>query len=122
MSDPGLVHCGVPQGSALGPLLFLIYINDMPRVVNESVCALYADDTVLYVTGKHHELMVNKLQSDLQRIESWLIANKLHVNAAKCKVMMISTAQNLNRQNPINVTINGTPLEQVSEYKYRVLA
>ena len=90
----------------------------MQQVIKNCYCALYADDTVVYITGKHHELLVNNLQSDLQGIESWLVANKLHVNATKCKILMISTPQNVNYHNPISVTINGSVLEQVNEYKY----
>ena len=75
------VTSGVPQGSLLGPLLFLIYINDLPTVASESECFGYADDCKLLSTS--HEL----LESDLISLHNWCVANKMNLNEDKCSLM-----------------------------------
>ena len=72
------VTSGVPQGSLLGPLLFLIYINDLPTVASESECFRYADDYKLLSTS--HEL----LESDLISLHNWCVANKMNLRDDKC--------------------------------------
>ena len=62
-SSPGKLSCGVPQGSILGPLLFLLYVNDMPQAVNSELL-LYADDTCLIYTGKSIQKIEEQLNSD----------------------------------------------------------
>ena len=78
------VISGIPQGSVLGPLLFVIFINDMPDEVKFSICKLFADDCKLYGTVGDAE---NKLQMDLANLEHWSKSWQLPFNATKCKVM-----------------------------------
>ena len=75
------VTSGVPQGSLLGPLLFLIYINDLPIVASESECFGYADDYKLLSTS--HEL----LESDLISLHNWCVANKMNLHDDKCSLI-----------------------------------
>ena len=77
------ITCGVPQGSILGPLLFLIYINDLAMVSNAFLSVLFADDTNLFISGHDIETLCNKINEDLEKIQEWLCANKLSLNVMK---------------------------------------
>ena len=69
-----MVSCkgGIPQGSALGPLLFLVYVNEMPFLVEHSRLLQFADDTTVICSGENHDVVRQKLNSDLQRIQTWI--------------------------------------------------
>ena len=70
------ITCGVPQGSILGPLLFLIYVNDMSGVVKNKLL-LYADDSCIMVAGRNRSFIEQELTQDLELINQWLIDNRL---------------------------------------------
>ena len=78
-----IIKCGVPQGSILGPLLFLVYINDLSTVSNDCFSVLFADDTNMFVTGKNTADMCVKLNNDLQEICEWLRCNKPSLSILK---------------------------------------
>ena len=80
-----------PKGSILGPLLFVIYMNELPKVINYSEISLYADDTAIYTYGPNIEILEHNLQDDLIKISEWLVANKLSINPEKCKIMNVCT-------------------------------
>ena len=75
---------GVPQGSVLGPFLFLLYINDLQKVVKDSQIVMFADDTTIVKSGKHTN---RELNEDLHRIIDWFTASKLTVNIDKCEAI-----------------------------------
>ena len=75
---------GIPQGSVIGPLLFVIFINDLPDEVKFGICKLFADDCKLYGVVNDSE---NKLQTDLSNLEKWSKQWQLPFNESKCKVM-----------------------------------
>ena len=79
LSDPLPVSIGVPQGSILGPFLFLVYVNDLPDCMGHSNVSLYADDTVLYCTSFSAKDLEDKLNSDMVKISHWLHMNKLSI-------------------------------------------
>ena len=76
------INIGVPQGLCLGPLLFLVYNNDLPRAVKNSVTSMYADDTSLCFESMVLSRLNEALNEDLSRLDAWLISNKLSLNVA----------------------------------------
>ena len=81
---------GVPQGSILGPLLFLIYSNDLPSVLTHCQARQYADDTTLSVVDSSSDALQMKLNEDLRKIQEWVLANKLCLNVTKTQLMVLS--------------------------------
>lgn len=81
-------NLGVAQGSILGALTFILYINEMPTVVKHAFLNLFADDTlVYYIHGTNVDQMVTKLNDDLDSLHKWFCANKLKLNVEKTKYM-----------------------------------
>ena len=116
------ISIGVPQGSCFGPLLFLVYINDLPRAVKNSTTSMYADDTSLCFKSKDLSRLNEALNEDLSRLDAWSISSKLSLNVAKTKSMLVSTKAKrkaLNKPNQnLQVNSNGTELEVVSKIKH----
>ena len=79
------IICGIPQGSILGPLLFLLYINDMPDILEKTTPGLYADDTQIFSSSHDYDTLVENLNMDLANIQKWLAKNKLKSHAKKNK-------------------------------------
>ena len=100
------VEFGVPQGSILGPILFVLYINDLPECLLKSSVSMYADDTVIYFTGPTSTIILQTLQEDINNISKWLINNKLILNHSKTKWMLFGTRQKLEQCTEINIELN----------------
>ena len=83
LSECEEICCGIPQGSVLGPLLFLLYINDFQNCSNLLDFHLFADDTNLFYTDKTISNHENKVNNELMKINQWLIANRLSLNIDK---------------------------------------
>ena len=116
-STPKPVTVGVPQGSILGPLLFLIYINDLPDCLNNCKSILYADDTLLYYSAKSVKDLQAIINDDLQSLSHWLNDSLLTLNYDKTKFMIFTNRQ---RSTPsdINITINNKTVLQATSFKY----
>ena len=91
-SDLQVKPAGIPQGSCLGPLLFLIYINELKNILENSDCSLYEDDTSLTNTDRELNLSQRKLNNDLDTLGKWISANKLSANLIKTEYMIIATS------------------------------
>ena len=118
LSEAAEVKCGVPQGSVLGPMFFILYVNDMLKAVTNANVQLYMDDTVIYCSGKTAEEVIAKLQPDLDKFLYWCSSNKLTLNVKKTKLMSFGTRQRVKRVKGAKVFINGKQLQQVPTYKY----
>ena len=79
-AETKLITHGVPQGSILGPLLFIIYINDFSRASELLFSILFADDTSVFIEGTNYDKMIDILNTELKRIDIWLKSNKLSIN------------------------------------------
>lgn len=90
-SDRKEVCCGVPQGSILGPLLFLLYVNDMANVSSLLSFILFADDTNAFISGRDVGRLVDILNEKLRKLDEWLRSNKLSINLEKTTFMLFKT-------------------------------
>ena len=118
-SDFCNITCGIPQGSILGPLLFTIYINDLPSCNLFSKPRMYADDTTLTTSAEDPCVLEHKMNYDMNLIQSWLSANKLTLNVKKTKYMLIGSQFKLSQINSdFTVKVNNTPLERVIKQKF----
>ena len=109
---------GVPQGSILGLILFVIYINDLSQCLMKSSIGMYADDTVIYFSGSSPGLIKQVLQNDLNYVEQWLQENKLVLNQSKTKWMLFGTRQKLEQSSDIAIQSHGQNIERVSSFCY----
>lgn len=115
-SEPRKNTLGVPQGSILGPLLFILYINDIDTILENCKLNLFADDTLITMSDRDVNSAVDKMNSELINISKWLKVNKLKLNTSKTKAMIITTRH---LTEPVNgVVINGDEIEYVAEMKY----
>lgn len=109
---------GVPQGFVLGPLLFIIYINDIVNICPGGSIKMFADDTILYITGESCEEIERQMNMIFNITEEWMNENGLKLNACKTKYMVV---RSMRRELKANITvkcIEGTPIEQVERIKY----
>ena len=116
-SDWGVIHVGVPQGSILGPLLFSIYVNDLPSVIKTCDFNLYADDMEMHCSNVNLSCAEHDLQDDLNSVYSWLCINLLSLNVPKSNVMLVGSRQKLQNRD-LKVTIDERPLSRVSSFRY----
>ena len=84
------VTCGVPQGSVLGPLLFIIYTNDLPNSLKHSKSILFADDTTIYFSHNNQQQILPIIENDMAELSQWFYANKLSLNVSKTNFMVFS--------------------------------
>ena len=116
-SEHAFIKHGVPQGSVLGPLLFLIYINDLHTCIKHSTTRHFADDTnLIHILNKLFPNRTKKLNGDLRRLTHWLLANKISLNSTKTEVIFFRKS-GLSIPNK-RIKLNGVKLSACSEVKY----
>ena len=113
-SEPIAVTSGVPQGSVLGPILFLLYINDLPDKINCQV-RLYADDVVLYTNVISSNESNSTLQTDLDRLTQWCKDWKMSINVDKCAIMRMSRRKGVVEP---KYYLNDLEVRVVQDFKY----
>ena len=117
VSTAGNITCGVPQGSILGPLLFIIYVNDMVTSVNCDLF-LYADDSTLLVSGKHPTDIQKSLSNELNSVRGWLEENKLSIHLGKTESILIASKIRLARTDSLQISCGNVAIESKSKITY----
>ena len=115
-SETRQVECGVPQGSVLGPLLFILYINDLPDAIENARSIIFADDTTIYISGRNIESIYRTMNRELNVVVDWYRANKLSLNETKTNLMLFT-----NSSNPvvdIEIIINNIEVKNVPHTKF----
>ena len=120
LSGARAVTCGVPQGSLIGPLLFLIYINDLPNCLSKALPRMYTDDTSISIAASSLPELESALNAELAYLHEWLNVNKLSLNIAKTELMLIGSRQRLSATttgHSLAVQIKGHEIDRVPHTK-----
>jgi hypothetical protein len=117
-SNERTVKYGIPQGSNLGPLLFLLYINDLPNCLSLSSASMFADDTNISTQGKTDTEIQERLNTDLENVHQWLTSNKLTLNKNKTEYMIVGSRQRISNilTDPI-VKLGDSTIKRVNKSK-----
>jgi len=117
------INIGVPQGSVLGPLLFILYINDLPLQMRSVLINIFADDTLMSASAKTYKEAAAILNDDLKIVSIWLRVNKVKLNISKTKCLVVTMSKNkLNKlsteMKTVPIVIDNEPIEFVEMFKY----
>ena len=110
------LETGVPQGSTLGPLLFLLYVNDLSTIFDNTKCMMFADDTVLYQSHLNVHDLYYEVQDSLDRMNSWCAENQITLNRKKCEYVHFNYRKIMNLD--YSLKLGEVTLDKVGQYKY----
>ena len=123
-----VTYQGIPQGTIIGPILFLVFINDIPFHIQNSDIDIYADDATLTSCSKWDNIssVNNNIQGDLENIQRWADMNKMVINEGKTKSMLITGKRLKKRMNNdqnrdddfLTITLNDSQIETVRSHKF----
>ena len=110
--------CGVPQGSSLGPLLFLVYINDFRLCLDNTESGHFADDTFILYSNKKPKTIETIVNTELKLVSSWLKLNKLSLNSDKTELIFFHSKRHTLNYDDISIKLDGNKLKPVDNIKY----
>jgi hypothetical protein len=116
-SEVEQIQCGVPQGSLLGPLLYLCYCNDMEMAADCNLI-LYANDSIILYADSDPKVIENKLANELASINHWLIENKLLLHPDKCEAILFASKRKIKLVKDFVINFNGTNIVGTQHIKY----
>ena len=112
------IQCGAPQGSILAPLLFLVYINDLPKCLERSEAILFADDTNIFITAKNKEELFRIANTELKNVNNWMLSNKLALNTDKSNYILFHERDRSTPTHLYCLGIGNADIVKVSDTKF----